>query len=201
MSFRFAYAGSDSGSTPKGKGTHLFHSADCRSWSVECSISVRNVSKTGKDSSDWGNRFGQNGFRLKIRRPGLTVKGKLDFGTPFPLWYDIMGPLAMVTFLECRHSVWSMRYAVNGTLCINNHIFDFQNAEGYWEGDEGCSFQNNMHGLNDSYILWMIGEMKKWYLFVTQNAQHARRQKNGWMATIWNTQNVILWRIIRLMMN
>lgn len=62
------------------------------------------------------NEFGQNGLKLKIRVPGFTVNGKLDFGTLSPLRYDIMGPFAVIPFLECRHSVWSMRHTVNGTL-------------------------------------------------------------------------------------
>ena len=33
-----------------------------------------------------------------------------------------------------------MRHTVNGTVCINDQIFCFQNARGYWEGDEGRSF-------------------------------------------------------------
>ena len=53
------------------------------------------------------------------------------------LW---IGAFAMIPFLECRHSVWSMRHTINGTLCINDQIFRFQNARGYWEGDEGRSF-------------------------------------------------------------
>ena len=46
------------------------------------------------------NQFGQNGFRLKIRMPGLTADGKLDFGAISPLRYDIMGPFAMIPFPE-----------------------------------------------------------------------------------------------------
>ena len=42
------------------------------------------------------NQFGQNGFRLKIRMPGLTADGKLDFGAISPLRYDIMGPFALM---------------------------------------------------------------------------------------------------------
>ena len=96
--------------------------------------------KQGKNLWIGENQFGQNGLQLKIRIPGLTVNGKLDFGTLSPLRYDIMGPFAMIPFMECRHNVWSMRHTVNGTLCINDQIFRFQNARGYWEGDEGRSF-------------------------------------------------------------
>lgn len=96
--------------------------------------------KQGKNLRIGENQFGKNGLQLKICMPGLTVNGKLDFGALSPLRYDIMGPFALIPFMECRHSVWSMRHTVNGTLCINDQIFHFQNAKGYWEGDEGRSF-------------------------------------------------------------
>lgn len=96
--------------------------------------------KQGKNLWIGENQFSRNGLRLKIQIPGLTINGKLDFGTLSPLRYDIMGPFAMIPFMECRHSVWSMRHKVNGTLYINDQIFHFQNARGYWEGDEGRSF-------------------------------------------------------------
>lgn len=86
------------------------------------------------------NRFGKQGIRLSICRPGLRIRGKLDFGPLSPLKYDIMGPFALVPFLECRHSVWSMKHSVCGTVHINDREFIFQNAWGYWEGDRGRSF-------------------------------------------------------------
>lgn len=96
--------------------------------------------KQGKSLWIGENQFSPNGLQLKIRTSEFTVNGNLDFGTLTPLRYDIMGPFALVPFMECRHSVWSMRHTVNGTLCINNQIFHFQNARGYWEGDAGHSF-------------------------------------------------------------
>lgn len=86
------------------------------------------------------NRFGKKGIFLAIRTPELTVRGKLDFGPLFPLKYDIMGPFALAPFMECRHSVWSMRHPVRGAVDINGQKYFFQNAWGYWEGDCGRSF-------------------------------------------------------------
>lgn len=86
------------------------------------------------------NWFGEKGIRLAIRTPQLTIRGKLDFGPLFPLKYDIMGPFALVPFMECRHSVWSMRHSVKGNAYINGQKYSFQNAWGYWEGDRGRSF-------------------------------------------------------------
>lgn len=86
------------------------------------------------------NRFGEKGIRLAIRTPQLTIRGRLDFGQLSPLKYDIMGPFALVPFMECRHSVWSMRHSVTGNVRINGQKYSFQNAWGYWEGDRGRSF-------------------------------------------------------------
>lgn len=86
------------------------------------------------------SRFGENGIRISIKEPGLRVKGKLDFGPLCPLKYDIMGPFTLFPFLECRHSVWSMKHSVSGTVYINGKIYSFRNARGYWEGDRGFSF-------------------------------------------------------------
>lgn len=96
--------------------------------------------KIGHNISIGKNRFGKNGIRLAIKEPGLRVKGKLDFGPLLPLRYDIMGPFALIPLLECRHSVWSMRHSVSGTVYINGQIYSFRNARGYWEGDQGRSF-------------------------------------------------------------
>lgn len=86
------------------------------------------------------NRFGEKGIHLAIHTPQVTIRGKLDFGPLFPVKYDIMGPFALVPFMECRHSVYSMRHSVRGNVCINGQKYSFQNAWGYWEGDRGRSF-------------------------------------------------------------
>lgn len=96
--------------------------------------------KIGQNICIGKNRFGKNGVRLTIKEEGLRVRGKLDFGPLHPLKYGIMGPLAFLPFLECRHSVWSMKHSVTGTVYINGQIYSFRNARGYWEGDRGCSF-------------------------------------------------------------
>lgn len=84
--------------------------------------------------------IGEKGIYLAIHTQELTVRGKLDFGPLFPLKYDIMGPFALVPFMECRHSVRSMRHSVRGNVCINGQKYSFENAWGYWEGDRGRSF-------------------------------------------------------------
>ncbi len=86
------------------------------------------------------NRFGEKGIRLAIHTPQLTVSGNLDFGQLLPPKYDIMGPFVLVPFMECRHSVRSMRHLVTGNVYVNGQEYSFRNAWGYWEGDRGRSF-------------------------------------------------------------
>ena len=69
------------------------------------------------------NQFGEKGIRLAIKTPKLEIYGKLNFGTLCPLKYDIMGPFAFAPFMECRHSVWSMRHSVRGNVCINGQKY------------------------------------------------------------------------------
>ncbi|HBA46487.1 MAG TPA: hypothetical protein DCZ91_01520 [Lachnospiraceae bacterium] len=108
------------------------------SWTV--SLPAEAFRWKGKTLFIGRNRFGEEGVCLAVCEPGLRIKGKLEFGPLFPLKYDIMGPFSLVPFLECRHSVWSMKHAVRGTVHINGTEYSFDGAEGYWEGDRGRSF-------------------------------------------------------------
>ena len=68
------------------------------------------------------------------------VSGWLHFSDLHPIKYDIMGPFCFVPFMQCRHSVFSMRHRVDGELSINGKDYRFEDAWGYWEGDRGHSF-------------------------------------------------------------
>ena len=86
------------------------------------------------------NRFGKQGISLDINTPALCVSGSVRFGAFTPIRYDIMGPFQYVPFLQCRHSVYSMRHRIDGEIQINGIPYVFQNAVGYLEGDRGHSF-------------------------------------------------------------
>lgn len=111
---------------------------DDNAWAISFSANACRWSK--RHISIGENRFSEEGILLKVDEPVLSIKGKLCFGALTPLKYDIMGPFALVPFLECRHSVWSMQHSVCGMVCINGQKYSFQNAWGYWEGDRGRSF-------------------------------------------------------------
>lgn len=51
-----------------------------------------------------------------------------------------MGPFQFVPFMQCRHSVFSMKHQVNEQITINGQIYKFKNGIGYMEGDRGYSF-------------------------------------------------------------
>lgn len=87
-----------------------------------------------------GNYFGKEKIVLDLHTPELSVIGALSFGPFTPLKYDIMGPFKYVPFMECIHSVFSMKHTVNGALNINGVRYEFYDGTGYMEGDRGCSF-------------------------------------------------------------
>ena len=111
---------------------------DNNAWGVTCNADK--FQRTKKNIFIGENRFGGKGIYLAICTKQLTVRGKLRFGPLCPLKYDIMGPFALVPFMECRHSVWSMCHSVWGNVYINGEKYSFQNGWGYWEGDQGRSF-------------------------------------------------------------
>lgn len=86
------------------------------------------------------NVFSENGIIINIKSDKLTVKGNLQFGKFSPIGYDIMGPFKYIPFMQCRHSVYSMRHQVSGNLTVNNQYINFQSGIGYMEGDCGTSF-------------------------------------------------------------
>lgn len=109
-----------------------------RAWNMDYPASA--FRRTGKDIWIGKNRFGERGMFLAVHTPELDINGELEFESLLPLKYDIMGPFSFFPFLECRHSVRSIRHTVCGRVDVNRQEYLFQDASGYWEGDEGHSF-------------------------------------------------------------
>ena len=84
--------------------------------------------------------FREDRLRLSLRDGTVDAEGELRFEAFTPLRYDIMGPFRYVPFMECRHSVFSMRHRVSGHLRVNGAEYRFENDNGYIEGDRGRSF-------------------------------------------------------------
>lgn len=84
--------------------------------------------------------FSEKGIKLNIHTKGITAQGTLKFCQFSPIQYDIMGPFKFIPFMQCRHSVYSMRHRINGQITVNGQQYVFQNGIGYIEGDCGSSF-------------------------------------------------------------
>ena len=146
------------------------------------------------------NRFGKNGIRVNLEDKNCKIKGKLDFGPLTPIKYDIMGPFALIPFMECRHMVWSMRHSVNGRIKVNGYDYVFENSVGYIEGDAGRSFpkeylwtQSSFHGgslmlsvadipfglFDFTGIIGVIHYNKKEYRFATYLGAHIQELRDG----------------------
>lgn len=111
---------------------------DDRSWYVDYPIAQFHMDEKGVTIGP--NAFTKQGCKLDIHIPELTITGELTFGEFTPLAYDIMGPFQYVPFLQCRHSVFSMKHRVRGELWINGESWKLTVGECYIEGDRGRSF-------------------------------------------------------------
>ena len=86
------------------------------------------------------NIFSEKSIRLSIKNDNLSANGVLLFSDLSPIQYDIMGPFRFVPFMQCRHSIYSMRHQINGQITLNGQQYIFRNGIGYIEGDCGSSF-------------------------------------------------------------
>lgn len=108
------------------------------SWQIP--FSCENFRKDGNQIQIGSNHFNDNGIQLHLEKEGITAIGNLRFGPLTSLRYDIMGPFQYVPFMECRHTIRSMRHSVTGSLKLNQTTYCFENDLGYLEGDRGKSF-------------------------------------------------------------
>lgn len=104
------------------------------------------------------NIFSEKGIKLNIHKKGITAQGTLKFCQFSPIQYDIMGPFKFIPFMQCRHSVYSMRHRINGQITVNGQQYIFKNGIGYIEGDCGSSFPERYiwtqcHFRNNSLML------------------------------------------------
>lgn len=84
--------------------------------------------------------FSNNGITVNVESKECQLKGQLKFSQMIAPKKDIMGPFAKVPFMQCRHSLFSMKHKVTGILELNHKKIDFSQGLGYIEGDRGRSF-------------------------------------------------------------
>lgn len=83
--------------------------------------------------------FSPEGLDLNVHEEGIDLVGRLRYRAFTPLRYDIMGPFSLLP-METKHTVFSMRHRVDGTVELDGEELRFRNAVGYMEGDRGRSF-------------------------------------------------------------
>lgn len=86
------------------------------------------------------NSITEKGLSLNINTKGLVVTGEVKFGVFDKIKSDAMGPLRFLPFLECRHTIISMRHDLKGQVTVNGKIYEFDAGCCYIEGDRGRSF-------------------------------------------------------------
>ena len=102
--------------------------------------SAGKISKSKFEARVDKNFSDKTGLFLDIDTQDLTVKGNVVFGEFAKIKYGAMGPFKFLPFMECRHTVASMKHALTGQITINGETYDFDGGTGYIEGDRGRSF-------------------------------------------------------------
>ncbi|HYE83012.1 MAG TPA: tocopherol cyclase family protein [Clostridia bacterium] len=103
------------------------------------------------------NYFSSDEVKLDLASDNIRLKGELTFDSAVP-WPGtltspyIMGWYAFVPFMECYHSIISMKHDINGNLSINNRYVDFTGGRGYMEKDWGRSFPSSWIWLQSNYF-------------------------------------------------
>lgn len=116
---------------------------DSGNWNVPFSVQGNEVRADIPCASIGSSRFSVRGVHLNLHTKDLSAEGLVRFSALTPLCYDIMGPFRYVPFLECRHSVFSMKHRLSGEIVLNGERYDFENGTGYLEGDRGTSFPSS----------------------------------------------------------
>ena len=83
--------------------------------------------------------FSRDGMDLQVSTPEVELEGQLRYAGLTPLRSDIMGPFAFLP-METKHTVFSMRHEVQGSVTLNGVAYRFDDGVGYMEGDRGHSF-------------------------------------------------------------
>ena len=93
------------------------------------------------------NYFSKDSIHIDINDTdkNIVVYGDIEYSNSINICSSlispcIMGPFSYVPFMECNHSVISMKCSVNGNICINDREIIFDDGDGYIEKDYGYSF-------------------------------------------------------------
>jgi hypothetical protein len=89
------------------------------------------------------NHFSDLGINLDLFDGVHHIKAELTYGKFLKPRTNIMGFFGLWPFLECYHSLISMKHLVNGKVKIDDETYIFNNDIGYIESDFGKSFPYN----------------------------------------------------------
>jgi hypothetical protein len=114
-----------------------------------------------------GNYFSKDSLVLNIQDQNTTIQGKVknhrtvEYTSDKFINIGIMGWYRFVPFMECYHGVVSLTHELEGTITMNNEVFDFNKGKGYIEKDWGSSMpsswiwmqSNNFTDTGSSFML------------------------------------------------
>jgi len=87
------------------------------------------------------NFFSKNNLKLSIHHNDIQCIGELNFSKHSELqdtnlyMPNIMGPFTYIPNMECNHGVVSMTHNVNGSIQVDNDVWNFKEDIGYTEKD------------------------------------------------------------------
>lgn len=111
-----------------------------QSWYLSYPISDFRKHPSGRAVRIGDNLFTQNGVRLHIQTPDLSLRGTIRYGWMARPAGDIMGPFRFLPHMECRHGLISLGHSLTGSVVLNGRTLNFDNGTGYIETDWGHSF-------------------------------------------------------------
>lgn len=96
------------------------------------------------------NYFSLDEFNVNINDSFhmLNIEGNIRFSNHLPIVTNlfapnIMGPFSYFPFMECNHTILSMKSSVSGSLDFNDNLINFNNGIAYIEKDWGTSFPSS----------------------------------------------------------
>ncbi|MEI7579576.1 MAG: tocopherol cyclase family protein [bacterium] len=124
---------------------HSFEGNERHSFYIQFPIEQYRVQWNPLEIQIAENRFSLDGIDLNIETEDLKLKTNLVFkkmhtyrktiGSP-----GVMGPFGYLPFLECYHELYSLSHQTFGEINVNGTAIDFNQGDGYVEGDSGKSF-------------------------------------------------------------
>lgn len=109
-------------------------------YNIDYPFTAFNFQRTPLTIQIGNNHFSTAGISLKEEGKHFHLTGELQFQQMILPKKDIMGPFASLPYMQCYHSLFSLKHKISGSLELNGKFYDFSQGLGYIEGDRGRSF-------------------------------------------------------------